>query len=137
MARRHYYRKSGRGKPPKPYKSWLERDLHKGAMKGLPYESIKVPYTIDTTYTPDFVNEDKKILFEAKGRFEDSKEAAKYTHFAQCHPEWQLIFIFENPNTPMPRAKRRLNGTRFSHSDWADKHGFDWCSPKTVKEEWL
>jgi len=126
-----------RGKPPRPYRSWLEHDLHQGVLQDLPYETLKIPYQIETTYNPDFINEDKKILFEAKGRFDSSKEAAKYVHFRNCNPEWEIIFIFERPDTPMPHTRKRKDGTRYRHCDWADKNNFRWCSPTTVKKEWL
>lgn len=137
MYKRRKPRKSVRGKAPRPYRSWLEYDLHQGSLKTLPYEPLRIPYQIATTYNPDFVNEAKGILFEAKGRFEDSKEAAKYVHFRNCNPEWELIFVFERPNLPFPHAKKRKDGTKRTHADWAIKNGFQYCCPSTIKPEWL
>jgi len=134
---RQYTRSSKRGKQPKPYRSWLEYDLHQGVLKDIPFEPFSIPYQIEAKYNPDFVNEDKKILFEAKGRFADSKEAAKYVHFRRCNPSWELIFIFESPTLAFPHAKKRKDGTRKTHAEWATKNGFQWCCPKTIKEEWL
>jgi hypothetical protein len=132
-----YHRSKSKGKPPKPYRSWLEHNLGTGVLKDLPYEPFTIPYTITTSYKPDFINEEKKIIFEAKGRFKDSAEAAKYIHFRNSNPEWTVIFIFERPECPMPHTRKRKDGTRYRHKDWADKNGFLWCSPSTVKEEWL
>ena len=53
---------------PKPYRSWLEFRLFAGgAMKGVSYEPIKVPYEVleHRNYTPDGVMGD--IWFEVKG----------------------------------------------------------------------
>lgn len=132
-----YRRSSKRGKPPAPYKSWLEHDLHTKDLKHLLYEPTSIPYIVKKKYKPDFVNESKKIIFEAKGRFKDSTEASKYVHFRQCNPEWTLIFIFERPSLPMPYAKRRADGTRQTHAEWAERNKFLWCSKDTIRKEWL
>lgn len=131
------YRRTTKPKVPKPYKSWLEHDLHKGALKNLPYEPELISYTIPKRYRPDFVNYDKGIIFEAKGRFQDSAEASKYVHFRKCNPEWEIIFIFERPRLAMPHAKKRKDGTKMTHAEWAEKNGFKWCSKEHVNKEWL
>lgn len=120
-----------------PYRSGFEERLHKGPLKGLPFEPIKIPYIIEAKYTPDFVNEKQKIIFEAKGRFESSKEAAKYIHFRKCNPDWEVIFIFEAPTKPMPFAKKRKDGTKFTHAEWADKNSFRWFTEHTIPKELL
>ena len=52
--------------------------------------------------------------------------------------ECELVFLFSNPSAPMPGAKRRRDGTKRSHGEWASKNGFRWYSaeslPKEVKE---
>ncbi|MBL4591209.1 MAG: hypothetical protein JKY96_04550 [Phycisphaerales bacterium] len=116
----------------------MEYDLGTGVLKGLPFEPIKIPYSVKTTYTPDFVNEEKKILFEAKGRFSDQAEASKYIHFRHCNPDYEIIFIFEKPNCPFPFAKKRKKcGTKRTHAEWAEGNGFRYCCPKTIDEDWL
>ncbi len=122
---------------PQPYRSGLEYNLHVGPLQDLDYEPMKVDYTVAHKYTPDFVNYNKGIMFEAKGRFEDSSEAAKYIHIRDCNPDWELVFIFEKPDVAMPNAKPRKDGTKFSHKQWAEKHHFKWCCPATVNKEWL
>ena len=137
--RRYTGRKSAKGAAPKPYRSWFEYKLHKGPLKNLTFEpaEVRLSYEIPAKYIPDFVNKKKKIIIESKGRFQDAREAAKYLHIRQCNPLWTLVFVFANPKGPMPNSKRRLDGTRMSHSEWADKNGFDWSCPKTIKKEWL
>ena len=126
-----------KGKPPAPYRSWLEHGLGTGVLKDMPYEPFTIPYIVETSYKPDFVNEEKKIIFEAKGRFADSTEASKYIHFRNSNPNWTIVFVFERPECPMPNTRRRKDGSRYRHKDWADKNGFLWCSPTTIKDEWL
>ena len=137
VAKRRWVRKVARGKPPAPYRSWLEHDLHKGPLKGLAFEPEKIPYIVPALYIPDFVNYDKNIIIETKGRFEEAREAAKYIHFRDCNPLWTLVFVFERPSCPMPNSRKRKDGTRFTHGDWATKNGFDFSCPRTVKKEWL
>ena len=137
MYKRRKSRKSTKGKVPKPYRSWLEHGLGTGILKDMDYEPFTLPYQITTTYKPDFVNVSKRIIFECKGRFGDSAEAAKYVHFRRCNPDWEIIFIFERPECPMPHTRKRKDGSRYRHRDWAEKNKFQWCSPTTIKDEWL
>ena len=66
-------------------------------------------------YEPDFVyrNGDHTIYIEAKGRFRDRAEAKKYVDISRCLGETEtLVFIFQNPRTVMPGARRRSDGTK-------------------------
>lgn len=120
------------------YRSRLEERLGKGVLKNLEYETLSLPYTQEKFYKPDFINKDKGILFEAKGYFRTSQEAAKYVAFASQHPEWTLVFIFSDPNKPLPWAKKRTtDGKRMSHGEWADKNGFKFCTEHSVRKDWL
>lgn len=132
MARRKLRRKI-----PKGYDSCFEYDLHSSALKGCVIHPKNITYTIEKTYQVDFMHpKDDLTLIEAKGRFRDSDEAAKYVWFAQCNPEYNLVFVFADPKKPMPRARRRKDGTRFSHGDWAKKNGFEFYCPETTPKEW-
>jgi hypothetical protein len=139
MTKRRWTRPDSRGKPPKPYRSWLEHDLHTGPLKRLDFEpaEIRLDYITPAFYIPDFVNHKKMLIIESKGRFEDTREAAKYVHIRKCNPLWTLVFVFSRPTLAMPGAKRRANGTKYTHAEWATKNGFDWSCPKTIKKEWL
>ena len=50
--------------------------------------------------------------------------------------DYELVFLFASPSAPMPYARRRRDGTKFSHSEWAEKNKFKWYSEKTFPEEW-
>ncbi|UCD07947.1 MAG: hypothetical protein JSW41_04600 [Candidatus Aenigmatarchaeota archaeon] len=39
-------------------------------------------------------------------------------------PDEELIFIFSDANKPMPNAKKRKDGTRHTHGEWATKNEF-------------
>jgi len=37
----------------------------------------------------------------------------------------------------MPQAKRRKDGTKRSHAEWAESHGFRWFSEETLPDIWI
>jgi len=108
------------------YKSKFEQYVHikKPEWEYEPKKS-KCPYTVSHVYNPDFVDPDEpNVLYEAKGRFRTSAEAAKYIHIQEQNPDIEIIFIFMNPKNRMPNARRRRNGTFYTMEEWADRHGF-------------
>ena len=122
-------------KVPRPYRSWLEYNLHNGALSKLPFEPNFVLYDVikrNRRYTPDFVSGDK--LIEAKGRFRDSTEAQKYVQIKANG--YEVCFIFQNPKLPLAWSKRRKDGTKCSHGEWASGHGFEWCGLDNIPKEW-
>ena len=49
----------------------------------------------------------------------------------------ELVFLFANPNAPMPQAKVRKDGTRRSHGEWASSNNFRWFSEDTIPDDWI
>lgn len=93
------------------------------------YESLKIPYTISSVYTPDFVLNDGKLLIECKGYHPNlNTTLKKYVEFKRSNPKIDLRFCFDNANMKI--------GKRLTISGWADKHGFLWCE-KVIPEEWI
>ena len=37
----------------------------------------------------------------------------------------------------MPQAKRRKDGTKRSHGEWATSKGFRWYSEQSLPDEWI
>ncbi|AUR99118.1 endonuclease I [Vibrio phage 1.262.O._10N.286.51.A9] len=110
-----------------------EGKLKDTIFKDYEHHPDKIAYTIPHTYEPDFKR--GNILIECKGRFRDSAEARKYLHVRDALDDgYELIFVFYNPNTPMPFAKKRKDGTKFTHSQWAEKHGFRWFDEETIRK---
>lgn len=105
-------------------------------MYNLPKSSLKLEYVSHHTYTPDFELESgphKIRVLELKGRFRTSAEARKYkdiTQYPQASVE--VLFVFQNPNLPMPHAKKRKDGTKQTHAEWAERNGFRWYTLETV-----
>ena len=124
---------------PEGYDSKWEAKLHKSLLKKWDIHTEKLSYTIEHSYTPDFIKiiNGKKIYLEAKGRFWDHAEYSKYIWIQKSLPKnSELVFIFASPFAPMPHTRRRKNGTKFSHAEWADKNNIRWYSEKNFPEEW-
>jgi len=45
--------------------------------------------------------------------------------------------LFADPNAPMPQAKRRKDGTKRNHAEWASSKGFRWFSEDSIPEDWI
>lgn len=126
---------------PKGYDSGLEYDLHKSVLSSWSHHPDRIPYVSKHTYEPDFVKVvgGKTIYIEVKGRFRDSKEAKKYIDVREVlGDKEELVFIFSDANKPMPNAKKRKDGTKHTHGEWADKNNFRYyCNkkglPKVIK----
>jgi len=47
-----------------------------------------------------------------------------------------VVFIFYDPAKPMPGARKRSDGTRFSMAEWAEKNDFEWYTIKNLPAKW-
>ena len=114
------------------FRSGLEEkvaDLMVGLGVKYEYESIKVPYTIMHTYTPDFILP-SGILLECKGYW-DSNDRRKIKNIVQQHPELDLRMIFQAPyNTISKKSKT-------TYAKYCDKLGIPWASFATIPIEWF
>ena len=101
--------------------------------------NARLSYVLEKNYEPDFVYTDGSIVtyIEAKGRFRDKMEVAKYLAVRK-NLKWneELVFALQNPRANMPQAKRRRDGSKYSISEWCTKHGFDWYTVDTMPSEW-
>lgn len=135
--------KKRKEKPPKGYDSWFEYDLHCKQLKGCKCHTEKVEYVQVKTYEPDFIFNDTsrkgglKIYIEAKGRFRDRGEARKYVDVHKgLGKNEELVFVFYNPMTPMPGARKRADGTKLTHGEWASLQGFRYYTADTLPVSW-
>jgi hypothetical protein len=125
MRRRKVFKK--KKSTPKGYDSGLEYDLHQADLKEWDHHTKKIPYISSHHYEPDFSKDtgDITLLVEVKGRFRENREAGKYIAVRECLPtDHELIFIFQDSNKPMPFAKKRKDGTKFTHKEWAERNEF-------------
>ena len=109
------------------YRSGLESALADTLTKEFIYEPYNLPYTTHRKYTPDFVNEDKKILIEAKGYFRVG-DTQKYKAIRDSMPEWELVFVLSNPLTKVRK------GSKMTMGQWCEKEGFPCFTVKTSNE---
>jgi hypothetical protein len=117
------------------FDSHFEMELKDGPLEACEFHGNKVDYIIEHKYEPDFTTPCGKFIIEAKGRFPDSTVAAKYKWIRKCLPEGvELVFLFSKPECPMPHAKRRKDGTKNCHSEWATKNGFRHYTKETIHE---
>ena len=118
------------------YRSRFEERLGR-KLKKCNYEPFIVPYEYKATYLPDFVpKNDPTVIIEAKGCFRNKQEIRKYIAVAESNPHLKLVFILMYPNKPMPGAKRRRDGTKYSMREWCENHEFDWYTEDTLPKEW-
>tara|TARA_R100000008_G_C3535223_1_gene141602 strand:- start:349 stop:774 length:426 start_codon:yes stop_codon:yes gene_type:complete len=124
---------------PKGYDSKWEYDLHQLELKKWKHHSDKLPYVVEHKYEPDFIKiiDGKEILLEAKGRFWDYAEYNKYVWIRKAlKPSQELVFLFSNPSASMPGAKRRKDGTKRTHAEWAESNEFKWYCRESLPDKW-
>jgi len=124
---------------PKGYDSLWEVTLHETVLQNWKHHFDTIDYIVRHKYEPDFVKEikGKTILLEAKGRFWDYAEYSKYIHIRTALPKnYELVFLFQKPFSPMPQAKKRKDGTKRTHAEWAETNNYTWYSEETLPEEW-
>ena len=124
---------------PKGYDSIWEATLHDTILKKWKHHWDNIDYIIKHKYEPDFVKKikGKTILLEAKGRFWDFAEYSKYIHIREALPKgYELVFLFQKPFAPMPQAKKRKDGTKRTHAEWAEKNNFKWYNEESLPKEW-
>jgi len=124
---------------PKGYDSLWEYSLHQTLLKNWKMRGDPINYIIKKTYEVDFINtiENKTILLEAKGRFWDYAEFSKYIWIREAlPPTMELVFLFQKPYAPMPQAKKRKDGTKRTHAEWAETNNFKWYSEENLPKSW-
>jgi hypothetical protein len=124
---------------PKGYDSLWEYSLHQNLLKDWKMRGDPISYIIKKTYEVDFVKtiNNKIILLETKGRFWDHAEYSKYIWIREALPStMELVFLFQKPYAPMPQAKKRKDGTKRTHAEWADTNNFRWYSEENLPKSW-
>ncbi|QIN94819.1 endonuclease [Proteus phage 3H10_20] len=140
--KKRYFKKKENILKGTPYDSMLEKNLHETKLSNARFhcKEDKIYYEVPHTYEPDFVIEKDGITYfiETKGRFRDSTEARKYLFIRDFLPEnSELVFIWEKNGTVFPFAKKRKDGTKATHQEWADKQGFRHWVQDQFNEELL
>lgn len=120
------------------YRNTAEEKAHK-LLPNTEYEPYKIHYPINKmcTYLPDFVDEDRRIIWEFKGYFRMRADASKYLPIVEACKEqgWRFIFIFQNPKVAMPGVRLRANGTRQTVAEWAQRNNFEWVTIRSIPKD--
>ena len=93
------------------------------------YESIKVPYTIQHNYLPDFVLPNH-IYLEAKGYWEPS-DRRKVLAVKRDNPDIDLRMVFQAPYNKISKKSKT------TYAQWCEKHDIPWTSYHDIPIEWL
>lgn len=83
------------------------------------YESIKVDYILECTYTPDWeftALDGSKFYLETKGKL-DTDTRRKMLAVKKCNPTLDVRLVFQRDN---PLYK----GSKTKYSEWAELNGF-------------
>ncbi len=114
------------------YRSKLEEsvaDLLQGLGVSYEYESIKVPYTIQHNYIPDFVLPNY-VHLETKGYW-DPKDRRKVLAVKRDNPDLDLRMVFQAPYNKISK------GSKTTYAMWCEKHGIPWTSYHDIPLDWL
>lgn len=111
------------------YRSGLEQAFaNKDTQSLFLYEPYTIPYVIERSYKPDFVNDEAKIIVECKGFFK-AGDLQKYKSVRDCLPEgYELVFVLYDQN------KRVRKGSKLTMGDWCTKEGLKFYTIETMHE---
>ena len=93
------------------------------------YESEKLDYTIEHTYTPDFVLPNYTYI-EAKGYW-SAADRRKILNVKKANPEVDLRMVFQSPYNKINKKSKT------TYAMWCEKHDIPWTSYHNIPLEWL
>lgn len=92
------------------------------------YETLKLPYTLNHVYSPDFVLPNG-IIIEAKGKL-TPQDRTKMIAVKKHYPDLDIRFVFM-------RGDNTLNASsKTTYMSWAQKNGFP-SADGEIPDEWL
>lgn len=89
----------------------------------LEYETLKLGYTIEHTYNPDFIDHESKTIFETKGLWEPA-DRRKILAVIKQHPGWRLVMVFQNPNRTISKKSKT------TYAAFCERHCIEWQTLK-------
>lgn len=114
------------------YRSRLEERLARWLEvngQSFEYETLKLNYTVQAVYTPDFILPNGVIL-EAKGYFRP-EDRRKMAAIKKQHPDLDIRLVFQSPHNTISKSSKT------TYAMWADKYGFKWCPSHSIPLDWL
>ena len=92
------------------------------------YESLRLDYTIEGTYCPDFILP-SGVIVETKGHFKP-EDRRKMVAVKTQHPDLDIRLCFQNANEKITKKKNSMR-----YYEWCDRNGFKWCH-KVIPADW-
>lgn len=83
------------------------------------YEAMRLTYTVQKKYLPDFIDVDGKKIVEAKGCF-TAEDRAKHKAIKSQHPDWDVTIIFQNAQKTISKDSKT------TYADWCEANGIKW-----------
>lgn len=93
------------------------------------YETLKLPYTLEKVYTPDFILPNG-VIVEAKGVLTPA-DRTKMRAVKAAHPELDIRLLF------MDGSKKLSKRAKMTYGRWAEVNGFPWAEGVSIPKEWL
>ena len=98
------------------------------------YEETSYPYTIQHSYTPDFVLPNNGVILEVKGYW-DPPSRRKIRQVIKDNPKIDLRMVFQDP------YKRISKKSKTTYAKWCELFGFKYhciqSTKSTFPNEWL
>jgi hypothetical protein len=114
------------------FRSGFERTLHLQLTKAkvpFEYETVKLPFSLERYYLPDFVL-GNGVVIEAKGIL-DRDTRTKMVAVKKQHPHLDIRFVFMKSENRLTKAANSL-----TYAQWAERNGFPWADGR-IPDEWL
>ena len=92
------------------------------------YESLRIEYMKQATYTPDFILPNG-IVIETKGLW-TAEDRTKHLLIREQHPELDVRLCFQNARNKIRK------GSKTTYAMWCEKKGIKHCD-KTIPKSWL
>lgn len=121
-------------KPPPEKRSHFEDDFEVVLNElGVPYryEKLRLKYTVEHTYTPDWELLKSGVIVETKGYLE-TRDRTTLAHIKQQHPTLDIRVLFQK----RAEAHRPIyKGSQTTNAHWLEAHGIPWAA-EALPLEW-
>ncbi|MAJ13219.1 MAG: hypothetical protein CMD09_04370 [Flavobacteriales bacterium] len=94
------------------------------------YESSKITYTLEKTYTPDFYLPNKDLYLEVKGYW-DAEDRRKQKAVRKQNPDLDIRMIFQSPFLKISKKSKT------TYAKFCEKNKILWTSWHNIPMEWL
>ena len=93
------------------------------------YESLKVAYTIQHHYLPDFILPNG-VYLETKGYW-DADDRRKILAVIRDNPDIDLRMVFQAPFNKISKKSKT------TYAQWCEKHNIKWAAVHAIPIDWL